>query len=173
MLLRNNVYNSSKVGDIMYENCIKLLEERGVTIDDIVDCVCFLQKGHMENVDNDDVKEAIRHVIEKREVQHAIMTGICLDKMSEQNLLVDKELEAILNRDESLYGIDEVLAYGICNLYGSIALTNFGYIDKAKYGIIKELNDKMQVEPICHTFLDDIVGAIAASAASRIAHNQK
>ncbi len=63
--------------------------------------------------------------------------------------------------------MDEVLAYGICNLYGSIALTNFGYVDKVKPGIIGRLNDDPDY---CHTFLDDIVGAIVASAASKLAH---
>lgn len=61
------------------------------------------------------------------------------------------------------------MAYGICNLYGSIALTNYGYIDKEKPLIIGKLNEK---GPQCNTFLDDIVGAIAASAASRLAHNR-
>ncbi|MDF9824224.1 phosphatidylglycerophosphatase A [Breznakia sp. PF5-3] len=157
----------------MYEKCIALLKERGVEIEDIVDCVFYLQRGHIDDTDAASISETVKKVIDKREVQHAIITGICLDKMSEQRMLVDKDLEDILNRDESLYGIDEVLAYGICNLYGSIALTNFGYIDKAKYGIIKELNDHMDNHNACHTFLDDIVGAIAASAASRIAHNKK
>ena len=71
---------------------------------------------------------------------------------------------------EGLYGVDEVLAYGICNLYGSIALTNFGFIDKKKYGIIAKLNEGGKDTGIVNTFIDDIVGAIAASAASRFAH---
>ena len=54
----------------------------------------------------------------------------------------DHDLEHILMNDNPLYGIDEVLAYGICNLYGSIALTNYGYIDKVKPGIIEKLNIK-------------------------------
>jgi phosphatidylglycerophosphatase A len=39
-----------------------------------------------------------------------------------------------------------------------------------KPGILKRLNDKSTGE--VHTFLDDIVGAIAASASSRLAHSQ-
>lgn len=154
----------------MFEKCVNLLKERGVEIEDIMECVVYLQKGHLDGLDREDVRISILTVIHKREVQHAIITGICLDKMAEQGLLPDKELEGILMRDESLYGIDEVLAYGICNLYGSIALTNYGYIDKDKYGIIEKLNNHGDM---CHTFLDDIIGAIAASAASRIAHNQE
>lgn len=53
---------------------------------------------------------------------------------------------------------------------GSIAYTNFGYIDKVKPGIIGELND-IDHDIACNTFLDDIVGAIAAAAASKLAHH--
>ena len=73
-------------------------------------------------------------------------------------------------RDESLYGIDEVLVLSIVNVYGSIGLTNFGYVDKLKPGIIGKLNDEKS--EMCNTFIDDIVGALAAAAASRIAHAQ-
>ncbi len=54
------------------------------------------------------------------------------------------------------------------NVYGSIGFTNYGYIDKVKPGILEKLNDKTDGD--CHTFLDDIVGAIAAAASSRLAH---
>lgn len=154
----------------MYDKCINLLEERGVNLKDIAQCVLYLQKKHHPEIEELEVIEVIKNVIKKREVQHAIITGITLDKLAESNLLQDDELHDILMNDESLYGIDEVLAYGICNLYGSIALTNFGYIDREKPLIIKTLNEHSHM---CHTFLDDIVGAIAAAAASRIAHNAK
>lgn len=154
----------------MYDKCINLLEERGVNLKDIAHCVLYLQKQHHPEIEEEEVIEVIKNVIKKREVQHAIITGITLDKLAESNSLQDDELHDILINDKSLYGIDEVLAYGICNLYGSIALTNFGYIDREKPLIIKTLNEHSHM---CHTFLDDIVGAIAAAAASRIAHNAK
>lgn len=152
----------------MYEKSIELLEERGVTLNDIVDCVVYLQKDYVENINRDDILEIVHSVLQKREVQHALLTGIQIDKETEQGKFGDAELNDIINRDEGLYGIDEVVAYGICNLYGSIALTNFGYIDRVKPGIIGELNDKSS--GMCHTFLDDIVGAIAAASASKLAH---
>ena len=79
-----------------------------------------------------------------------------------------KSTAEIVKEDEGLYGIDEILALSIVNVYGSIGFTNYGYIDKVKPGILKELNK--HDGPRVHTFLDDIVGAIAASAASRLAH---
>ena len=152
----------------MYDKCINLLEERGVSLSDIAQCVLYLQKQHHPEIEELEVIEVIKNVIRKREVQHAIITGITLDKLAESNSLQDEVLHDILINDKSLYGIDEGLAYGICNLYGSIALTNFGYIDREKPLIIKTLNEH---KTMCHTFLDDIVGALAAAAASRIAHN--
>ena len=152
----------------MYDKCINLLEERGVSLSDIAQCVLYLQKQHHPEIEELEVIEVIKNVIRKREVKHAIITGITLDKLAESNSLQDEVLHDILINDKSLYGIDEVLAYGICNLYGSIALTNFGYIDREKPLIIKTLNEH---KTMCHTFLDDIVGALAAAAASRIAHN--
>ncbi|HET7657700.1 MAG TPA: phosphatidylglycerophosphatase A, partial [Bacillales bacterium] len=95
--------------------------------------------------------------------------GIQLDRLTEKNLL-DEPLLSILKVDEGLYGIDEIIALAIVNIYGSIGFTNFGYVDKIKPGILKKLNDLSTGE--CHTFLDDIVGAIAAAASSRLAHSQ-
>ncbi len=150
--------------------CIELLESRGVTIDDIADCARFLQADYHVDLKKEELLESVMSVLSKREVQHAIMTGIELDIAAEKDLLTNKELQSLLRKDEGLYGVDEVLAYGICNLYGSIALTNFGFIDKKKYGIIAKLNSEGKDSGVVNTFIDDIVGAIAAAAASRFAH---
>lgn len=152
----------------MKDLCIELLNERGVELEDIVDCVVYLQKEFLEVMDRDVIMEDIMGILNKREVQHAILTGITIDKKVEENDFGNEIICDIIRVDAGLYGIDEVLAYGICNLYGSIALTNFGYIDRVKPGIIGELNEEK--DGVCNTFLDDIVGAIAAAAASKSAH---
>lgn len=155
----------------MSKEMLKLLESRAVKLEDIVDCVAHLEKGYNGDVvDREAISKNIMEILAKREVIHAIRTGVALDVMAEKDMMLDKELQDIIQRDESLYGVDEVLAYGICNLYGSIALTNFGYIDRVKPGIIGELNDV--TDGTCNTYLDDIIGAIAASAASKNAHNR-
>ncbi len=150
--------------------CIELLESRGVTVNDIAECARFLQADYHVDLKKEELLESVMSVLSKREVQNAIMTGIELDVAAEKGSMLDKDLAKILTRDEGLYGVDEVLAYGICNLYGSIALTNFGFIDKKKYGIIAKLNEDGKDTGTVNTFIDDIVGAIAASAASRFAH---
>ena len=95
------------------------------------------------------------------------MTGIQLDILAEEGKLFSP-LQEIIEKDEGLYGIDEVMSFSITNLYGSIGFTNYGYIDKVKPGILAILNDKSTGK--VNTFLDDIVGAIAAATASRLAH---
>ncbi len=153
------------------EKCIMLLKERGVEIRDIADCVMYLQEKYVPGLTIEECEASVHKVLEKNEVQHAVLTGIALDKMAEEKKIPFEELQSMLQNDEPLYGVDEVIAYGICNLYGSIALTNFGYIDKEKIGIIAKLNNHEGTQ--CNTFIDDIVGAIAAAAASKIAHGGK
>jgi phosphatidylglycerophosphatase A len=145
----------------------KWLEERGVTIEDIAELVYYLQSKYHPNLQIEECIRNVDRVIAKREVQNAILTGIQLDKLAESGLL-DEPLQTTIKNDEGLYGIDEILALSIVNIYGSIGFTNYGYVDKEKPGILKYLNDKSSGK--CHTFLDDIVGAIAAAASSRLAH---
>ncbi|MDH6365366.1 phosphatidylglycerophosphatase A [Enterococcus sp. PF1-24] len=155
-------------GETLEETARQLLLQRGVTIDDLAELVLFLQKPYITNLTTETCIENIEAVLSKREVHNAIITGIQLDILAEQKQLLHP-LQEILTEDEGLYGIDEILALAIVNVYGTIGFTNYGYIDKVKPGILKKLNahDGKQ----CHTFLDDIVGAIAAAAASRLAHS--
>jgi phosphatidylglycerophosphatase A len=147
---------------------IKKLKERGVTIKDIAELVIFLQKNYHE-ITYEQCEKEILKVISKKEAIHAILVGIALDEMAERKML-DQEINDIILEDKSLFGLDEVLALSIVNMHGSIALTNFGYLDKIKPTIIGKVNhDKNS----CNTFLDDIIAAIAASTASRIAHSYK
>ncbi|WP_078556941.1 phosphatidylglycerophosphatase A [Bacillus alkalicellulosilyticus] len=146
----------------------KWLHDRGVTIEDIADLVYFLQIKFVPDLKIEQCTEHVEKVLRKREVQNAILTGIQLDILAEQGKL-EEPLQNIIETDEGLYGIDEIVALSIVNVYGSIGFTNYGYIDKIKPGILEKLNDKEGEQ--CHTFLDDIVGAIAAAASSRLAHS--
>lgn len=152
----------------MKETVVGLLNERGVTIKDIAEIVYELQIQYVP-ITIDDCIFHVEAVLEKREVQNAMLTGIALDKLTEQKL-IEEPLLSILSKDEALYGVDEVLALSITNIYGSIGFTNFGYLDKVKPGIIGVLNSSK--EKGCHTFLDDLVSGIAAAACSRIAHSK-
>ena len=156
-------------GDTLENTARALLKERGVQVTDLADLVMFLQEQYIEELDLETCIESVGAVLSKREVHNAIITGIQLDILAEEKKLLHP-LQEILTDDEGLYGIDEILALSIVNVYGSIGFTNYGYIDKVKPGILKKLNS--HEGPEVHTFLDDIVGAIAAAAASRLAHSQ-
>lgn len=147
----------------------QLLLDRGVTIKDMAELVYFLQEKYVQDLTLDMCLENVEAVLNKREVQNAILTGIQLDIAAENHQVLEP-LQEILETDEGLYGIDEILALSIVNIYGSIGFTNYGYIDKVKPGILEKLNSHEGNQ--VHTFLDDIVGAIAAAAASRLAHSE-
>lgn len=154
----------------MYKAVNELLVQRGVTPIDIARIVLHIQKGYYPELTEEECLESVEAVIKKREVQHAILTGICLDVLAEEQKLPEP-LQTIVAKDDFLFGVDEILALSITNVYGSIGLTNFGYLDKTKPLIIGKLNAHKSGQ--CHTFLDDLVSAIAAAAASRIAHARR
>ena len=154
----------------LYEYCIDLLSQRGVTIDAMAELVLFSQKKYYPTLTMGDATYAIQRVLKKREVQNVIMTGIELDKFAEEKKL-SEPFQKIMEKDNPLYGIDEVIVFSILNLYGSIGFTNYGYLDKLKPMILEKLNENH--EGVCNVFLDDIVGAIAAAACSKIAHNHE
>lgn len=154
----------------MKEICVNLLEERGVSLDKIAEIVYDLQKKYIPDITIELCLAAIGRVLDKREVQNAIVTGLELDMLAEKKML-SEPLQTLVSEDNPLYGIDEILVLSITNVYGSIGLTNFGYVDKVKPGIIGELDKLGKDSDKCHTFMDDIIGAIAAAAASSIAHN--
>lgn len=147
---------------------VQLLNERGVHLDDIAHIVLELQRPHSKDVTLELCLESVEKVLIKREAQHAILTGIALDELAERDQLPEP-LSTIIKEDEPLYGVDEILALAITNVYGSVGLTSFGYLDKKKIGIISDLNEHANGR--VHTFLDDLVAGIAAAAAARIAHH--
>lgn len=153
----------------LHKKALELLDQRGVKLKDIAELVMFLQQSYINDLSYEVCLEHVEAVLKKREVQNTVLTGIQLDILAEKKQLMNPLLDIIVD-DEGLYGIDEILALSIVNVYGSIGFTNYGYIDKIKPGILKKLNSHDDNE--VHTFLDDIVGAIAAAAASRLAHAQ-
>jgi phosphatidylglycerophosphatase A len=148
----------------------RLLDERGVTLDEIADIVYEMQAPYHPDLQMETCLRGVKAVLDKREIQHAILVGIELDVLAEKGLL-SEPLQSLIVSDEGLFGIDETIAIGAASMYGSISATTFGHLDKHKIGVIKRLDTK--VGNGVHTFLDDLVGAIAACASSRIAHQHR
>lgn len=145
---------------------LEALERRKVDMLELAKILYTIQSPYNDDLTVDECHDHIMKVLDKREVQYAILTGIALDELAEDDKLPQPLQEAI-ETDEGLFGIDEILALSIVQCYGTIAFTNFGYLDKTKPSIIGEYNNKVNG---VHCFLDDLLSAIIAAAASRMAH---
>jgi phosphatidylglycerophosphatase A len=154
----------------MYRAVLDVLNQRGVSLQEIAEVVLQIQKGYYPELTLEECLAGVEAVLKKREVQHAVLTGVALDVLAEEKKLPEP-LQSIVATDDFLFGVDEIVALSITNVYGSIGLTNFGYLDKTKPLIIGTLNAHKHGH--CHTFLDDLVAAIAAAAASKIAHARR
>lgn len=146
------------------------LLRRGVKLEKIAQIVYLLQIDYHDGLTQEQCLESVRAVLQKREVQYTLFTGIALDELAEQKLLPEP-LQAIMEADEPLYGVDETMALGITSVFGMIGLTSFGYLDKVKPEIIGQLNNKGGDR--IHVFLDDLVAGLAAAASARIAHKNE
>jgi phosphatidylglycerophosphatase A len=148
---------------------LQLLADRGVKLSDLVDIVDGLQRAYSPDLDRQICEDHTLAVLRKQQTYHAIQLAIKIDEGVERNEF-NPQYNHIVGNDEGLFGVDESIATAIPLMYGTIALTNFGYLDKAKIGIIKEL-DSDHSEGKCNTFIDDIVCGIASAACGRLAHN--
>lgn len=146
----------------------ELLAERGVLLTDIAALVYEIQDPPA-GLTRAECLSNVKKVIGKREAQYAILTGIALDMMAERGILPEP-INSVIRTDDPLFGIDEVLALAITNIYGAVGLLTFGYLDKRKPGVIGRLHqdDGRSV----NTFLDDLVAGVAAAASARIAHQR-
>ncbi len=146
---------------------IEKLAERGVTVEDIAEVAYNQQLKYNPEVSMDEVIHSVKKILSLRDVFHLLQLGAEIDILAEKGLL-SQPIQDIINYDLGVFGIDEIFGLDIARLYGSIGQTNFGDIDVNKPGIVHRLNEEGKKEGCCHTFLDDIVGAIAAAATIRI-----
>lgn len=149
-------------------NTEKLLE-RGVTIEDIALLAYNQQLKFEPKVKMEVCIESVEKILSLRDTFHLVQLGAEIDRLAEENMFKGP-IQDIINHDLGVFGVDEILGLDIARLYGVIGQTNFGDLDVNKPGIIKKLNEEGKSGSLkCHTFLDDIVGAIAAAASVRVA----
>lgn len=149
-----------------YNHVVAALEAKGVTYKEIAKITYDLQKQFIPDIKLSEYEETTIDVMHKRELLNNVMVGLYLDEMATKHKL-DEPLQSIVEHDVGVFGVDETLALQIANIYGSIGVTNYGHVDREKPGVIGELDrDKDSV----NTFIDDIVGGIAAAVAGKLAH---
>lgn len=146
---------------------INALKHKGITLRDIANIAYRLEKDYVYGLSVGTCEKTVDKVLDKRDVLSICMTGLELDRLAQENLLREPLLSIVKN-DLGLFSVDEVFGSAICNLFFTIAVTNYGFIDKKKIGKIKELDES---KTDCNTFIDDIVGALAAATAAKIAHD--
>ncbi|MGD9605220.1 MAG: phosphatidylglycerophosphatase A [Bacilli bacterium] len=143
------------------------LLERGVKIEDIAE-IAFRQQGrYNKNIQMKTCIESVEKILSYRDIFHLVQLSIEIDRMTEEGLF-RSPIQDIMRADLGMFGVDEIFGLNIASMYGVIGQTNFGDIDVNKPGIVKQLNDDGKSER-CHTFLDDVVGALGAAASTRVA----
>lgn len=152
----------------MFEFNKKTLKKRGVSIDAIAEITFQQQSRYTDDISRGICVESVEKILSLRDVFHHVQLAAEIDRLAERGMF-QGPIQDIIYEDVGLFGIDETMGLDVSGLYGTIGQTNFGDIDVNKQGIVKRLNDAGKEEGICHTFLDDIVGAIAAAASTRVA----
>lgn len=145
------------------------LEERGVKIEDIAKIAFSQQSKYNPNINIEDCIQSVEKILSYRDIFHLVQLSIEIDRLTEMKAF-RSPIQEIMMADLGMFGIDEIFGLSIAQMYGTIGQTNFGDIDVNKPGIVKELNDIGKKDnKSCHTFLDDVVGALAAAASTRVA----
>ena len=148
------------------------LHERGVELKDIAVIAYNQQSKYNPNIKMEDCIESVEKILSYRDIFHLVQLSIEIDRLVEEGKL-RSPIQDIIRADLGMFGIDEIFGLSIASMYGTIGQTNFGDIDVNKPAKVNELNEEGKKPNKCHTFLDDIVGAIAACASTRVAQIYK
>lgn len=153
----------------MLQMNIEILNKRGVSVEQIAEIAFKQQTKWKPDISFQECYDSVEKILSLRDCFHILQLGAEIDRLTEQEAF-EGPIQEILASDLGMFGIDELFGIELAGLYGTIGKTNFGDIDVNKPGIIAKLNfDGKGDKPACHTFLDDIVGAIAAAASTRVA----
>ncbi len=153
----------------LYDWVINELNRRNINRKTVGEIAYKMQHQYFPKLTVDDFGKELDEVLKKREVLNILATGFALDNLTREGLLPEP-LQTIVANDLGVYGVDESLSLNLSQLFGSIAVTNYGYVDKDKPGIARELdNSKGQV----NTFADDLALALASAVIGRCGHGSK
>ena len=153
----------------LYDWVINELNRRNINRKTVGEIAYKMQHQYFPKLTVDDFGKELDEVLKKREVLNILATGFALDNLTREGLLPEP-LQTIVANDLGVYGVDESLSLSLSQLFGSIAVTNYGYVDKDKPGIARELdNSKGQV----NTFADDLALALASAVIGRCGHGSK
>jgi len=150
-----------------YEFVVQALAAKGITYHEIAQITFKLQTKYVPDLTIAECEAETKEVLHKRELLNNAMVALELDRLATAGQL-SEPLQTIVANDAGVFGVDEGLALNMANIYGTIGVTNYGYVDKVKEGVIKKLDTDKSGG--VNTFIDDLVGAIAAAVAAKVAH---
>ncbi len=153
----------------LYDWVLNELHKRHINNETIGEIAYNMQHQYLPHLTVEDFGTQLDEVLKKREVLNILATGFALDNLANEGLLPEP-LQTIVKEDAGVYGVDETISLALSQLYGSIAVTNYGYEDKKKLGIAAQLdNSNGQV----NTFADDLALALASAVIGRCGHGSK
>lgn len=153
----------------LYDWVLNELHKRNINNETIGEIAYNMQHQYLPHLTVEDFGAQLDEVLKKREVLNILATGFALDNLANEELLPEP-LQTIVKEDAGVYGVDETISLALSQLYGSIAVTNYGYEDKKKLGIAAQLdNSNGQV----NTFADDLALALASAVIGRCGHGSK
>ncbi len=153
----------------MLDMNVQTLKERTVTVKEIAEIAFRQQSKWTDDVSMAECIDSVEKILSIRDVFHLVQLGAEIDRLTDEKLFKGP-IQDVLAQDLGMFGIDELFGLELAGMYGTIGKTNFGDIDVNKPGLVDRLNGEGKHDGgMCHTFLDDIVGAIAAAASTRVA----
>lgn len=153
----------------MLEMNIQTLKERTVTVKEIAEVAFRQQSKWSDDISMEDCITSVEKILSIRDVFHLVQLGAEIDRLTDAKAFKGP-IQDILLQDLGMFGIDELFGLELAGMYGTIGKTNFGDIDVNKPMVVDRLNEDGKHEGgMCHTFLDDVVGALAAAASTRVA----
>lgn len=153
----------------LYDWVLNELHKRNINNHTVGEIAYEMQHQYLPELTVEDFGKELDEVLKKREVLNILATGFALDNLANEGLLPEP-LQTIVKEDAGVYGVDETISLALSQLYGSIAVTNYGYEDKKKLGIAAKLdNSNGQV----NTFADDLALALASAVIGRCGHGSK
>lgn len=156
--------------EALFNYVVEGLEKRGVTKVEVGKLAYRMQHRFFPELTVEDFGEQLPKILKKREVLNILATGFALDDLASAKKLPEP-LQTIIENDLGNYGVDENLAISIAQLFGSISVTNYGFGDISKAGVVKKLDTDPETNRV-NTFADDLIGSLASADMSRLAHGK-
>ena len=165
MVSKNIKYPDQELFDFVMDE----LKKRNINSHTVGEAAYQLQHQYLPDLTVADFGYQLNEILKKREVLNTLALGFEIDNLATEKKL-SEPLQTIIENDLGIFGLDELLAMNISQLYGSLSVSNFGFADKIKVGIAKDLDTD---ESHVRTFSDDLFSALVSAVIGRCGNGAK